>query len=73
MGGGSCQARHPGEVLTYVCVPPCRNIDPDGDFSPNVINSAVFLLSNAMQASTFLVNYQVGYSGMVVVCRISVS
>ena len=33
-------------------------IDPDADFSPNLVNSAVFLISCAMQVTTFAVNYQ---------------
>jgi len=32
--------------------------DPDTPFQPNLINSAVFLVSCAMQVSTFFVNYR---------------
>lgn len=31
---------------------------PDADFAPDVVNSAVFLLSTSMQLSTFTINYQ---------------
>ncbi|KAJ0409499.1 hypothetical protein P43SY_002389 [Pythium insidiosum] len=31
---------------------------PDGKFSPNVVNSVMFLLSSVMQLNTFVVNYK---------------
>ena len=31
---------------------------PDAEFEPNLINSAVFLATSAMQVTTFAVNYQ---------------
>eukprot|EP00295_Goniomonas_pacifica_P038578 CAMPEP_0175999192 /NCGR_PEP_ID=MMETSP0108-20121206/57161_1 /TAXON_ID=195067 ORGANISM="Goniomonas pacifica, Strain CCMP1869" /NCGR_SAMPLE_ID=MMETSP0108 /ASSEMBLY_ACC=CAM_ASM_000204 /LENGTH=271 /DNA_ID=CAMNT_0017331619 /DNA_START=1 /DNA_END=816 /DNA_ORIENTATION=- len=34
------------------------DLDVDADFQPNVLNSAVFLVSSLMQVSTFAVNYQ---------------
>ncbi len=39
-----------------------RNPDLDGPFTPNVLNSVVFLLTLTMQVSTFAVNYQVRQS-----------
>eukprot|EP01114_Cavostelium_apophysatum_P016013 TRINITY_DN4488_c0_g1_i2.p1 TRINITY_DN4488_c0_g1~~TRINITY_DN4488_c0_g1_i2.p1 ORF type:complete len:1125 (-),score=320.58 TRINITY_DN4488_c0_g1_i2:19-3393(-) len=35
-----------------------EKIDPDAEFVPNPVNSAVFLISCAMQVTTFAVNYQ---------------
>jgi len=35
-----------------------EKISPDSEFKPNLINSAVFLISAAMQVTTFGVNYQ---------------
>jgi len=35
-----------------------EKISPDSDFKPNLINSGVFLISAAMQVTTFAVNYQ---------------
>eukprot|EP01112_Ceratiomyxa_fruticulosa_P014550 TRINITY_DN4179_c0_g1_i1.p1 TRINITY_DN4179_c0_g1~~TRINITY_DN4179_c0_g1_i1.p1 ORF type:complete len:1212 (-),score=248.16 TRINITY_DN4179_c0_g1_i1:31-3666(-) len=32
--------------------------DPDGDFTPNLVNSAVFLITCASQVSTFAINYR---------------
>ena len=32
--------------------------DPDGDFKPNALNSAVFLVSTSMTVATFLANYR---------------
>lgn len=40
----------------------CRDAetkDPDGKFSPNVVNTVVYLVSTVTTASTFLVNYRV--------------
>ena len=34
-----------------------NKIDVDSDFAPNVVNSAVFIISSTMQVSTFAVNY----------------
>ena len=34
-------------------------VDIDGDFSPNLLNTAVYLISLSMQVSTFAINYQV--------------
>ena len=36
-----------------------RNPDLDGAFTPNILNSVVFLITMTMQVSTFAVNYQV--------------
>jgi cation-transporting ATPase 13A1 len=34
------------------------SLSPDGKFQPNVVNSAVFLLSALMQVNNFVVNYR---------------
>ncbi|KAJ1442715.1 hypothetical protein B484DRAFT_389897, partial [Ochromonadaceae sp. CCMP2298] len=34
------------------------SLAPDGKFQPNVVNSAVFLLSALMQVNNFVVNYR---------------
>eukprot|EP01135_Chromosphaera_perkinsii_P002778 Nk52_evm146s226 gene=Nk52_evmTU146s226 len=34
-----------------------NKVDVDADFEPNVVNSAVFIISSTMQVSTFAVNY----------------
>jgi len=33
-------------------------LKPDAKFTPNLLNTAVFLISNAMQIATFAVNYE---------------
>jgi hypothetical protein len=46
-----------------------RNVDPDGPFAPNVINTVVFMASFVMQITTFCFNYQVlPHSNMAVAC-----
>ena len=35
------------------------DLDSEAKFEPNLLNSAVFLISLSMQVSTFLINYQV--------------
>jgi len=35
-----------------------EKIDPDSDFKPNLVNSAVFIISLMMQISTFAINYK---------------
>jgi cation-transporting ATPase 13A1 len=45
-----------------ILLPPDWKPDLDStDFKPNMLNTAVFLISLAMQVSTFLINYQVGW------------
>jgi hypothetical protein len=56
----------PGCSLCWWCacarwswVHACRNPDLDGPFTPNVLNTVIFLVTLTMQVSTFAVNYQV--------------
>ncbi len=42
----------------------CANVarsrqKPDTPFQPNLLNTCVFLISSAMQISTFVINYKV--------------
>lgn len=36
-----------------------EKVDLDAEFKPNVLNSAVYVMSMALQVSTFAVNYRV--------------
>jgi hypothetical protein len=36
-------------------------IDPDSTFTPNLVNTVVFLTSTTMQVSTFAINYKVSW------------
>lgn len=40
-----------------------EEIDLEADFKPNVINTTVYIISMALQVSTFAINYKVGTSG----------
>ena len=47
-------------ISRYVAVlePKDPNVDLDGDFSPSLLNSAIYLLQLIQQISTFAINYQ---------------
>jgi cation-transporting ATPase 13A1 len=51
---------HRREKLTFLPAPCCsrdENVDLDAKFAPNLLNSAIFLLSTSQQVSTFAVNF----------------
>lgn len=43
--------------MTNLC-PSETKPKPDADFKPNLVNTAVFLISMCMQLATFVVNYE---------------
>ncbi len=49
-------------TILYLCQPYMHSDDtslaPDGKFQPNIVNSAMFLLSASMQINNFVVNYR---------------
>jgi cation-transporting ATPase 13A1 len=47
-----------------------EEIDLDADFAPNLLNTAVFLISLTMQIATFAVNYQVRHSAWILPCLV---
>jgi hypothetical protein len=50
--------------LTYEAAYAAEDAEPmelDAPFSPNLLNSGVYLVGLIMQISTFAINYQVGW------------
>jgi cation-transporting ATPase 13A1 len=45
--------------LAHAAQGPENRVSPDARFTPNIVNTAVFLITSAMQVATFTINHRV--------------
>lgn len=58
-----CQRKTGKESCSLLirCLRRPKEVDLEGEFEPNLLNSGVYLIQLSMQVSTFAINYQVTY------------